>query len=97
MKFIIEENDIIGEQELIYIKEECSFYMKYSGQKIDIELAINKITLEVSDNKIVDLSGFCGLDKSMKSNCQVPEHKKGIVSTPFIRQYFLELFPFSIR
>jgi hypothetical protein len=79
MKFIIENSDKIGLQELIYIEEECSFYMEYTGLKIDMELIVNKIALQVSKNKIVDLSGFCGLDKSMLSSFQTPEYRKGIL------------------
>jgi hypothetical protein len=67
MKFIIENRTEIGQQKLIYIEEECSFYMEYSGKEVDMELVLNKISLEVSNNVIIDLSGFCGLNSSMKS------------------------------
>lgn len=79
MKFIIENSNKIGQQKLLYLIDECSFYMKYTGRKIDMELIINKISLAVSDDKIVDLSGFCGLDKTMKSSHEVPAYEKGIL------------------
>lgn len=79
MKFIIEHTDEIGQQQLVYIKEECSFYMGRIIDKIDIEIIVNKISLAVSKNKIVHVSGFCGLDKSMKSNYIVPKYRKGIL------------------
>lgn len=81
MKFIVDTyRDIwqyFWQQQLIYIPEEHSFYMDSVVNKIEIELIINKISLAVSDNIVVNVDGFCGLSKSMKSNYQVPEYKKG--------------------
>lgn len=65
------------QQQLIYIPEEHSFYMDNTIDKIDIELIVNMVSLAVSDNIVVNVSGFCGLSKSMKSNFRVPEYKKG--------------------
>ncbi|WP_138483540.1 hypothetical protein [Dyadobacter bucti] len=79
MKFLIENNNKIGQQELLYLEDECSFYTEYTGIGIDVELIVNKIALQASESKIVDLSGFCGLNKSMKSNFKVPESQKGIL------------------
>jgi hypothetical protein len=91
MKFIISTyKDIwqyFWEQQLIYISEEYSFYMDSIINKIDIELIVNKISLTVSDNMIVNVGGFCGLDKSMKSNCQVPEFHKGILKVQHSLKY----------
>jgi len=89
MKFLIENTDKIGEQQLLYLEDECSFYMEYTGQKIELELILNKISLAVSESRVVDLSGFCGLDKSMKSNFKVPEYKKGILSVEHNLKYGL--------
>lgn len=81
MKFIIGTYRDIWQyfwrQRLVYIPEEHSFYMDSAVNKIEIELIVNKISLAVSDNIVVNVSGFCGLSKSMKSNYQVPEYKKG--------------------
>ncbi len=79
MKFIIENSNDIGQQELLYLFDEYSFYMPKVTDKTDIELVVNKICLFVASNRVIDLSGFCGLNKSMKSNYKVPEFKKGIL------------------
>lgn len=77
MKFIIEYGRPAEQRLLTYIEEECSFDMEPIVRGIDFELILNKLSLSVVDNKIIQLWGFCGLDKSMKSSYQVPEHKKG--------------------
>jgi hypothetical protein len=77
MKFIIEYGNAIEQRILTYIPGECSFDMEPIVSKIDFELIINKLSLSVVDNRIIQLWGFCGLDKSLKSGCQVPEFKKG--------------------
>jgi len=82
MRFIIDTHykDVwryFWEQHLVYITEEHSFYMEDVVNKVEIELIINKISLAVCDNIIVNINGFCGLSKSMIANYQVPEYKKG--------------------
>jgi len=81
MKFIIDAHQDVWEyfwqRQLVYIQEEHSFYMDSVVNKIEIELILNKISLWVSDKMVVNVGGFCGLNKSMRSNYQVPEHKKG--------------------
>lgn len=67
------------QQQLVYIPEEHSFYMDSVVNKIEIELIVNKISLAVSDNIVVNVGGFCGLSRSMKSNYRVPEFEKGIL------------------
>jgi hypothetical protein len=77
MKFIISAyKDIwkyFWKQQLVYIPEEHSFYMDNVVNKVDIELIINTISLAVSDNIIVNVSGFCGLNKLMKSGKGMPD------------------------
>jgi hypothetical protein len=77
MKFIIEYSILVEQRLLTYIMDECSFDMEPFVENYDFELILNKLTLSVIDNTIVQITGFCGLDKSMKSTCQVPEYKKG--------------------
>ncbi len=77
MKFVIEYGNPVEERLLTYILKECSFDMEPIVSEIDFELILNKISLSVVDNKIIQLWGFCGLDKSMKSNYQIPEYQKG--------------------
>ncbi|MCH7410704.1 hypothetical protein MM239_14950 [Belliella sp. DSM 111904] len=77
MKFIIEYGHPVEQRLLTYIQEEYSFDMEPFVKSCDFELILNKISLSVIDDTIVQITGFCGLDKSMKSNYQVPEYKKG--------------------
>ena len=80
MKFNIEHSNNIGRKLLVYLPEECSFYTgERAESKIDLELILNKLSLSVVDDRIVDVNGFCGLDKSMLSLCQIPEYKKGVL------------------
>ena len=79
MKFIVEYRNFTQQHLLTYIPEECSFYMGKIMGKIDVELILNKISLAVSKNEIVHVSGFCGLDKSMKTNYKIPKFKKGVL------------------
>ena len=80
MKFSIEHSNDIGQQVLVYLPEECSFYTgERADNKIDLELILNKLSLPVVDNKIIDVNGFCGIDKSMLSNFQTPVYKKGVL------------------
>lgn len=77
MKFVIEYGNAIEQRLLTYVPQECSFDMDPIVSGIDFELILNKLSLSVVDNKIIQLWGFCGLDNSMKSNYQVPEYKGG--------------------
>jgi hypothetical protein len=87
MKFIIDTyKDVwqyFWQQKLIYIPEEYSFYMDSIVSKIDIELTLNTISLVVSGGIVVNVNGFCGFSKSMISNYQVPEFKKGILRVEY--------------
>ena len=87
MKFFIEYSNNIEQQSLIYIPEECSFYMEQIVQKPDMELILNKISLAVSENRVVNVNGFCGLDKSMQSYYEAPENKKGILKVEHSLEY----------
>jgi hypothetical protein len=89
MKFIIKDSVKSEKQQLIYIEEECSFYMDGVLDHIDMELILNKISLAVFENKIINVGGFCGLDKSMKSNYQVPVFNKGILKVEHSLKYGL--------
>ena len=53
MKFLIQSSDEIGKQQLVYLEDECSFYMEYTSSKIELELIVNKISLAVLDNRLV--------------------------------------------
>jgi len=79
MKFFIEESSEIGLQHLVYLFDEYSFFTDKINDKIDFELAVNKITLSVLNNRVIDLGGFCGFAEWNKSGCQVPMYKKGIL------------------
>ena len=45
--------------------------------QVDLELILNKLSLSVIDNKIIQLWGFCGLNEQMKFKSNPPEYKKG--------------------
>lgn len=77
MKFIIEYGAFVEQRLLMYIPEECSFDMKPIIHELDLELILNKITLSVVDERIVQVWGFCGLNESIKSDCKVPDYKRG--------------------
>ena len=89
MKFIVEYGSAIERRLLTYIPEECSFDMEPIVSKIDFELILNKLSLSVVNNRIIQLWGFCGLDKSMKSNYTVPEYRSGILKVEHNFKYGL--------
>lgn len=77
MKFRIDYKGSPEEKVLIYRDDEYSFDMEPWVNVMDIELVLNKLTLTVVDNQIIQLSGFCGLATSMNSNICVPNYSKG--------------------
>ncbi|MES2388793.1 MAG: hypothetical protein V4543_12400 [Bacteroidota bacterium] len=87
MIFSIEFTNKAIERDLKYLAHEHSFYMEPEVKGIwapwaprhDFELNLNTIALGVIDKRIVNVSGFCGLNKSMKSDCEVPAYRKGIL------------------
>lgn len=79
MKFLIEGGNNVPAKELTYLGDEFSFYMESFESDYDLELALNKLTLSLIDNKVVQITGFCGLAISMNSNICVPEYSKGFL------------------
>ncbi|MBX2920659.1 MAG: hypothetical protein KF816_17600 [Melioribacteraceae bacterium] len=79
MKFEIEYTGVSEDRLLIYRTEEHSFDMEPWVYELDFEIAINTLTLTFVDGKIIQLNGFCGLSKRMKSNYEVPKSQKGIL------------------
>ena len=79
IEFILEYNNNPENRLLTYISDEHSFNMEPIVNNVDIELILNKLSLSVVNNKIIQLWGFCGLSSSMKSNFNVPKYKKGIL------------------
>ena len=77
MKFNIDYNDKKEERLLIYILNEHSFDMEPYNYSTDLHLALNYLDLMVLDKKVIQLSGFCGLGISRKSNYNVPEYEEG--------------------
>ena len=80
MKFKINHQDKVEERVLIYRSEEYSFDMKPWASIMDFELALNNLTLTVVDHKIIQLSGFCGLELAMNANINVPNSIKGALA-----------------
>ena len=87
MKFTTENSENIGQQRLVYLIDEYSFFTGNVNNKIDLELIVNKISLVVEDNKIVDVNGYCGLGNWMKSNYEIPEFRKGILKVEHTLKY----------
>ncbi len=79
MKFEIEYTGVSEDRLLVYHIEEHSFDMEPWIYELDFEIAINTLTLTGVDKKIIQLNGFCGLNKKMKSNFEVPKSQKGIL------------------
>lgn len=79
MKFSIEYTESIINKELIYLSNECSFYMGKIESDIEVEWVLNKISLPSSGGRIIHLSGFCGLEESMDSNICIPKFRKGVL------------------
>lgn len=77
MKFEIEYGESIYNFVLTYITEECAFNMEPWVSGVDFDLVLNKLSLSVVNNTIIQICGFCGLSKSMKSTYEVPKYKKG--------------------
>ncbi|KAB8155757.1 hypothetical protein EZY14_000680 [Kordia sp. TARA_039_SRF] len=79
MIFKINYTENIENRTLIYREEEHSFDMNPRNHSIDLELAFNKLTMSVVDDKVIQLSGFCGLTKEMYSNIEIPIYGKGFL------------------
>lgn len=79
MKFTVEQNDKAGQGELSYLLDEYSFYMEPLVYKVDIELIVNKISLAVTDNRVVHLSGFSGYKEWVETDKEVPMYVKGVL------------------
>ncbi|WP_299362479.1 hypothetical protein [Winogradskyella sp.] len=77
MKFKIDHNNRIEDRTLEYLPNECSFNMFPIVENIDFELILNKISLSVRNNRIIQLWGFCGLGDRMISNYTTPKYEKG--------------------
>ncbi len=77
MIFKIDYTSSSENRTLIYREDEYSFDMRPWEYVIDLDLALNKITLTVVNEKIIQLSGFCGLTKEMNTNVEIPKYKKG--------------------
>jgi hypothetical protein len=81
MKFLIEYTDTLEQKNLIYDIEEYSFDTVPTVQETNFDIVINKLNLTVIDdnNKIVQIWGFCGYNEWIKSNCKIPESRKGVL------------------
>lgn len=83
MKFRIDLTGSPDKRDLVYLSDEYSFDMEPWINNMDIELALNKLTLTVLNNQVIQLNGFCGLLDYMNSNICVPEYSKGILKVEY--------------
>lgn len=81
MKFIIDNINEIENKTLIYDVEEFSFYTEPHINKINFDVVLNKLNLTASgiDNKIIQVSGFCGYKEWIESNYEVPKSRRGVL------------------
>ena len=77
MEFFIEHTGYSEQRTLMYREDEFSFDMEPWVYGLDFEIAVNTLTLTVVDGKIIQLNGFCGLNRKMKTNYNVPQNQKG--------------------
>jgi hypothetical protein len=77
MKFLINYTGTPEQRTLIYRDEEFSFDMNQWVYEIDFEIAINTLTFSIIDGKVTQFNGFCGLNKKMKADYNVPQSQKG--------------------
>lgn len=77
MIFKIDYSGSSENRTLIYREDEYSFDMSPQDHAIDCELALNTLTMSIVDDKVIQLSGFCGLRKDMNSDIEIPKYKKG--------------------
>lgn len=77
MKFKIDYTGNPEKKNLVYHSDEYSFDMKPWVNIMDIELALNRLTLTVVSNEVIQVNGFCGLAGYMNSNICIPEYSKG--------------------
>lgn len=77
MKFSIDFNERKEERCLMYDTNEHGFNMEPYTLETDIDLSFNSLDLMVSNKKVVQLVGFCGLGKASKLNFEIPIYKEG--------------------
>jgi hypothetical protein len=77
MRFVIDYKDKVQERILSYIVEDCSFSMEPFISNYDLELILNKLSLPLVDNKVMQVDGFCGFSEWIKMRYQVPSYKQG--------------------
>lgn len=79
MKFVPVFQERAPQRTLLYLSDECSFYMEGGLDHIELELIVNKISLSIFEGVVVAVSGFCGLDTSMLKKLEVPVSSPGIL------------------
>lgn len=79
MKFFVNYTGVSEKRNLFYDQEECSFNMYPLITEIDFDININSLNLTVVDSKVIQIWGFCGLNKKMNSEIYPPKSKKGIL------------------
>ena len=87
MDFFIKYTGYSEQRNLIYREDEFSFDMEPWVHEIDFDIAINTLTLTVIDGKVIQLSGLCGLNNTMKANHGVPQSHKGELNVLFPEKY----------
>ncbi len=81
MKFIIEYTGKAENRKLVYNATERSFDTKPLVQEVNFDVVVNGLNLSVvdEDRKIIQVWGFCGVNKKMESKYEVPQCGKGLL------------------
>lgn len=76
MTFLIVESKAISANQLYYLDDEQSFYMKAHSNEIDYYLVYNGLSLNVLNNILVNVSGYCPNHNWKVFTHNVPKYKK---------------------
>lgn len=87
IKFTTKYSEKIENRLLHYSIEDLSFDTEPNVSRIDLSLILNKLNLTVVDNKIVQIWGFCGNARTVKTTKDVPSYFKGTLMIEHSLQY----------
>lgn len=80
MKFLVEYTGVSEQRTLIYDVEECSFDVEPTVQEVEFNIVVNRLNLTVANNgNVVQVWGFSGYNEWKKSDCIVPQSRKGVL------------------
>lgn len=87
MNFLIEYTKFAVQKTLVYHTNEQSFDMTPRERFIDFDICINSLSLAVVNGQVIQLDGFCGLNKKMIGDFIIPESRKGKLKILYTQNY----------